>query len=120
MDVNLSYVNKDKLLVKGDAHGWNEAGDHSGSGSELRNAFQNCPYWNGGGYGHAPAEGDLETLDEPLKEKTLFDATKRKIVVDGSDTNCYDKSGWVPCGAEEGEFRGKIVTTWKLILKRVK
>jgi hypothetical protein len=120
MDVNLSYVNKDKLLVKGDAHGWNKAADASGSGTELRNVFSNCPFWIDGGYGHAPAEGDLESVDEPLTEKTLFDSSKRKLVVDGSDTNCYDQAGWTPCGSEEGEFRGKIVTTWKLTLKRVK
>jgi hypothetical protein len=120
MTVDLSYVNKNKLLLKGDAHGWTKAADHSGNGQELRNVFMNCPYWNGGGYGHPPAEGDLESIDEPLKEKTLFDSSKKKIVVDGSATNCYDQSGWTSCGYEEGEFRGKIVTTWKLILKRVK
>jgi hypothetical protein len=91
-----------------------------GPGSELRGSFDNCPYWNGGPYWHSAAEGDIEPVDEPLKEAKLFDRKSKKIVVHGGDVNCFDESGFTVCGQEAGPFKGKIVTAWKLTLKRVK
>jgi hypothetical protein len=119
LDVSLSYVNRNKLLVGGEARGW--ADDSTdGPGTELRSVFDNCPYWNGGPYWHSAAEGDIEPVDEPLKEAKLFDPKDKKIVVRGGDVNCFDESGYTVCGQESGPFKGKIVTAWKLTLKRVK
>jgi hypothetical protein len=109
-------VNRNKLLVKGDARGW--ADDSTdGPGSELRGSFDNCPYWNGGPYRHSAAEGDIEPVDEPLKEAKLFDPKSKKIVVHGG--NCFDECGFTVCGEEAGPFKDKIVTAWRLTLKPV-
>jgi hypothetical protein len=119
LDVSLSYVNRNKLLVRGNARGWaDDATD--GPGSELRGAFDNCPYWSGGPYWDSTAEGDIEPVDEPLKEAKLFDPKQKKITVHGGDVNCFDTTELAYCGQEEGPFRGKVVTAWKLTLTRVK
>ena len=115
INVSLAYVNKDRLLLRGDATSWDPGFE------ELRNMFDNCPYWQGGPYTHATAEGDLEPADVKLKEKELFDARgAKKIVLHGSTTDCWQEDGLAVCGDETGPFRGKNVTTWTLTLKRVK
>jgi hypothetical protein len=115
IDVSLAYVNKDRLLVRGDASSWDPGF------AELRNLFSNCPWWQGGPYGHEQAEGDLTPVDVKLKERKLFDAKgPKKVVLNGSTTDCYEDEGLSVCGLEDGPFRGKIITSWKLILKRVR
>jgi len=115
LNVSLAYVNKGRLLVKGDATSWDPGFE------ELRNMFSNCPYWQGGPYSHEQAEGDLTPVDARLKEAKLFDPKgPRKFVLNGSTTDCYEEESLSVCGMEEGPFRGKIVTAWKLTLKRVK
>lgn len=115
INVELAYVNKNRLLVRGDATSWDPGF------AELRNLFSNCPYWQGGPYTRATAEGDLEPADVKLKESKLFDKQgPKKIVLDGSQEDCWQGDGLAVCGAEEGPFHGKTLTTWKLTLKRVK
>jgi len=112
--ISLAYVNKGRLLVKGDATSWDPGAE------ELRSMFTNCPYWQGGAYTREQAEGDLTPADVKLKEAKLFDAGgPRKIVLHGSQADCYEEEGLSVCGLEDGPFRGKIVTAWTLTLKRV-
>ncbi len=115
INVSLAYVNKDRLLLRGDATSWDPGFE------ELRNMFSNCPYWQGGPYTHSTAEGDLESADVKLKEKQLFDAKgRKKIVLHGSSSDCWQEDGLAICGDETGSFRGQTVTAWTLTLKRVK
>ena len=114
IDLTLGYVNKDRLLVQGDATSWDPGF------SELRNLYGECPYWQGGPYGHEQAEGDLTPAAVKLKESKLFDAKgPKKIVLHGSQNDCYEQESLSVCGIESGPFRGRIITTWTLTLKRV-
>jgi hypothetical protein len=119
MDIDLSYVNRNRLLVRGDAHGWGFAAVAHG-GKELRNVFSNCPYWDNGPSSRAAAEGDLEPVAVKLPERSLLRGKKKTFVLHGGQVDCYEAAGFSTCGLEEGNFRGKIITTWKLTLKRVK
>jgi hypothetical protein len=115
LDVSLGYVNKNKLLVRGDASTWDPGF------SEFRNLFTNCPWWQGGPYGHEQAEGDLTPADVKLSERKLFDRKgPKKFVLHGDQHDCYEDDGLSVCGSEDGPFRGEIITAWKLTLKRVK
>jgi hypothetical protein len=110
-----SYVNKDRLLVQGDAMSWDPGFQ------ELRNIFMNCPSWQNVPYSHDTAEGDLDAADANFKESKLFDASgPKKIVLHGSQNDCYEEAGFTSCGLEEGPFRGHVINTWTLTLKRVK
>ena len=51
INVSLAYVNKDRLLLRGDATSWDPGFE------ELRNMFSNCPYWQGGPYTHSTGRG---------------------------------------------------------------
>jgi hypothetical protein len=120
LDVKLGYILDDEILVSGDSQGWGQAVVSDGSGDELRNAFQNCPYWEYGPYDDAAAQGDLVFVQEKLTPKQLFDAKRKKIVLDGSERECYDDSGITACGRDASDqFYGEILNTWKLTLKRV-
>ena len=115
LDISLGYVNKGRLLVRGNASSWDPGFE------ELRNLFDNCPYWQGGPYGREQAEGDLTPADVKLPEAKLFDAKgPSKIVLHGSQDDCYEAESLSVCGLEEGPFRGRIITTWTLTLKRVR
>jgi hypothetical protein len=115
LDISLGYVNKGRLLLRGNASSWDPGFE------ELRNLFGNCPYWQGGPYGHEQAEGDLTPADVKLPEAKLFDAMgPKKLVLHGSQDDCYEEESLSVCGIEEGPFRGHIVTTWTLTLKRIK
>jgi hypothetical protein len=114
INVSLAYINKDRLLVRGDASSWDPGF------TELRGLFNNCPYWQGGPYTHPTAEGDLESADVKLKEKQLFDkGGKRKFVLHGSQSDCWDENGLAVCGDEVGPFKGTTLNTWTLTMKRV-
>jgi hypothetical protein len=115
INTDFSYVNKDRFLVKGDAMSWDPGFQ------ELRNMWMNCPYWEAGPYSHDTAEGDLDSADANFKESKLFDANgPKKIVLHGSQNDCYEEAGFTSCGAEEGPFRGHVINAWTLTLKRVK
>ena len=115
LDISLGYVNKGRLLLRGNATSWDPGF------TELRNLFGNCPYWQGGPYGRQQAEGDLTPADVTFKESKLFDAKgPSKIVLHGSQDDCYEEESLSVCGIEEGPFRGRIITAWTLTLKRVK
>lgn len=115
LDVSLGYVNKGRLLLRGNATSWDPGFE------ELRNLFGNCPYWQGGPYGRQQAEGDLTPADVQLPEAKLFDAKgPSKFVLHGSQDDCYEEESLSVCGIEEGPFRGQIQTAWTLTLKRVK
>jgi hypothetical protein len=121
LDIELTFVKRNKLLVGGTAHGWNLAarpGDYSGPA--LNFAFENCPFWTGGPGIARVTEGSLMKLDEPLRESALFDRKRKKIVVHGGDVNCFDQTLYSACGKESGPFRGKVVTAWTLTLRRIK
>lgn len=116
LDIELFSVAKNRLTLTGNASSWDPGFE------ELRNLFGNCPYWQGGPYTRQQAEGDLTPIAVPVKHKQLFDRKgPKKLVLNGGIEDCYDDE-LVPCGEdyEEGPFRGKIVTAWKLTLKRVK
>lgn len=121
LDVKLRYILDDEILVTGDSRGWGDTAVSTGTGDELRNAFQNCPYWEGGPYDDSEAQGDLLYTQEKLPEKDLFNAKRKKFVIDGSQRECFDDSGITACGRDpEDRFYGEILNTWKLTLKRVK
>lgn len=121
IDVKLSYLLDDELWVTGDAQGWGQQVVSGGGGDELRNAFGNCPYWNGGPYDAASAEGDLIFAGEKLLEKDVFNKKKKKFVLNGGERECFDDSGITVCGRDAtDQFYGEILNTWKLTLKRVK
>jgi hypothetical protein len=121
LDVKLSYLLDDELSVTGDSQGWGQTVVSGGGGDELRNVFSNCPYWNGGPYDASEAEGDLIFAGDKLGEKDVFDTTKKKFVLNGSERECYDDTGVTTCGRDAADkFYGEILNTWKLTLKRVK
>ncbi len=121
MDVKLSYLLDDELWVTGDSQGWGQTVVSGGGGEELRNAFQNCPFWNGGPYDEAAAEGDLIFAGDKLLEKDVFNKNKKKFVLNGAERECFDDSGITACGRDAtDQFYGEILNTWKLTLKRVK
>lgn len=93
LDVKLRYILDDEILVTGDSRGWGDTAVSTGTGDELRNAFQNCPYWEGGPYDDSEAQGDLLYTQEKLPEKDLFNAKRKKFVIDGSQRECFDDSG---------------------------
>ena len=114
IDVTLGYVNKNRLLVKGDATSWDPGA------VEFRSLFDHCPWWQGGPYTRATAEGDLEPAAAKLKESKLFKKSAKKITLRGSLVDCWDQVSVAECGGESGPFRGKTTTTWTLKLKRMK
>jgi hypothetical protein len=121
LDVKLSYLLDDELWVTGDSQGWGQTVVSGGGGDELRNAFQNCPYWNGGPYDASEAEGDLIFAGDKLPEKDVFNAKKKKFVLNGSERECYDDSGITVCGRDASDqFYGEILNAWKLTLRRTK
>jgi hypothetical protein len=114
INVTLGYVNKNRLLVQGDATSWDPGFE------ELRNLYGGCPYWQGGPYGHEQAEGDLTPADVKLKESQVFAKNgPKKITLHGSQDDCYEGESLSVCGIESGPFRGRIITTWTLTLKRI-
>ncbi len=121
LDVKLSYILDDEVLVTGNALGWGQSAISTGGGDELRNAFMNCPYWEGGPYDDSEAQGDLIFAQEKLAPKRVFDKNREKIVIDGSVRECYDDTGISACGRDpEDLFYGEILNTFKLTLKRVR
>ena len=98
------------------------AGWQGGSeGGELSNTFSrdNCPSWITGPYDPAERNGEVLRFPAPLKEKTLFDRSRKTINVTASDTECFDgRGGAADCDAKTGLFRGKVVNVYTLTLKR--
>jgi hypothetical protein len=86
----------------------------------LDGEYTNCPSWVGGPYSEEWHDGRLATTVERIPYRKLLSPKTKQIVVHGGDVTCYDSSGTVRCGSETGEFKGKLVIAYKLVLKRKK
>ena len=89
-----------------------------GAGAALEEGFVDCPFWVGSS--EPEGTGELGARRVKLPEAHLFDRGRRRIVVHMGVTKCFDDGGLAGCDLETGRFRGRITTTYKLTLTRLR
>jgi hypothetical protein len=124
--VRLAYARRNRLTVTGAAGEW--AAPRDTTSAFLSTAFDNCPYWVGGSNagGVAVSEGALAPVTVRLPEEQLFAKAKRRLVVRGARTDCFDGLGAIACGTasrpdpsdDQSTFAASVKTAWTLTLTR--
>jgi hypothetical protein len=115
---------RDTIVVSAIATGWDpEPSFGKGNGLPLSSSFRTCPFWYAGPAAQEVSQGYVDQVVERLPAKRLFDSRRKKVVVHGSATACWNAAGPIPCGSspdlDPRPFAGRAIVAFRLTLTRV-